>query len=397
MIGTHLYVLYEGYGYSVASLYCLGFVSGAVTSPFIGPIVDRIGRRKSAILYCLLEMMINYLEQYDILIGLILSRVVGGITTNLLFSVFEAWLVTEHRKRGFSEDKLEVLMRDSTVTSNMSAIMSGYIAHVLATNFGPVGPFKGAVASTFVALLLVTTKWQENYGSNDEEESKSVGSYMREAFSTITSNSQILRIGVIQGLSDGTLQTFVFLWVPALTYFSSNINSDAADLPYSVWGLDRHGEPAYGLIFGAFMLCGVIGGVAEPTIRKLLSMLLANKSSSNIPDTIIQQHNDANLKKIEEGEEKPVGVEFLAAISYLLCSLLLLTPILVNHSSNNAFSVALLSFLLYEVLIGLYMPCEGVIRTMYMPNDSICSLMTMLRVIINVIVAAGVFSTNFVS
>lgn len=145
------------------------------------------------------------------------------------------------------------------------------------------------------------------------------------------------------------------------------------------------------------MLCGVIGGVAEPTIRKLLSMLLANKSSSNIPDTIIQQHNDANLKKIEEGEEKPVGVEFLAAISYLLCSLLLLTPILVNHSSNNAFSIALLSFLLYEVLIGLYMPCEGVIRTMYMPNESICSLMTMLRVIINVIVAAGVFSTNFVS
>jgi hypothetical protein len=48
-------------------------------------------------------------------------------------------------------------------------------------------------------------------------------------------------------------------------------------------------------------------------------------------------------------------------------------------------------------MIGLYMPCEGVIRTIYMPNDSICSLMTMLRVIINVIVAAGVFSTNFVS
>jgi hypothetical protein len=81
---------------------------------------------------------------------------------------------TEHRNRGFSEDKLEVLMRDSTVTSNMSAIMSGYTAHILATNFGPVGPFKGAVASTFVVLLLVTNKWQENCGSNNEEECKSV-------------------------------------------------------------------------------------------------------------------------------------------------------------------------------------------------------------------------------
>jgi len=389
MQGTHLYVLYEGYGYSVASLYCLGFVSGALTSPFIGPIVDRIGRRNSAIIYCLLEMMINLLEQYDVLAGLIISRVVGGITTNLLFSVFEAWLVTEHRKRGFSEDKLEVVMRDSTVTSNMSAILSGYIAHVLATNFGPVGPFEGAVASTFVALVLVTTKWQENYGSNDDNEQKSVGLYMREAFSTITSDSKILRIGVIQGLTDGTLQTFVFLWSPALRYFSTKItNGDT-----SIWGLDGHGEPAYGLIFGAFMTCGVVGGIAEPTVRSFISLLIKN-SSEKVPETIVKEDKDPGHH--EEGE-KPVGVEFLAAAAYLVSSFLLATPILVDHNSHYSFSIALAAFLMYEVTIGLYMPCEGVIRTMYMPNDSICSLMTMLRVIINVIVAAGVFSTNFIS
>ena len=97
IIGTHLYVLYESYGYTVASLYCLGFVSGAITSPFIGPLVDKVGRRNSAIAYCVLEIGINMLEQYDILTGLIISRVVGGITTNLLFTVFESWLVTEHR------------------------------------------------------------------------------------------------------------------------------------------------------------------------------------------------------------------------------------------------------------------------------------------------------------
>jgi MFS family permease len=384
--------LYEGYGYSVASLYSLGFVGGALSSPFIGPIVDRIGRRNSAMIYCLLEMIINHMEQYDILAGLIFSRVVGGITTNLLFSVFEAWLVTEHRNRGFSEDKLEVVMRDSTISSNMSAIMSGCIAHVLATNFGPVGPFKGAVASTLVALLLVTFRWQENYGSNDDEELRSVATYMREAFSTITSDSKILRIGVIQGLTDGTLQTFIFLWSPALTYFSSNINSDVA-VPFAAWGLDSLGEPAYGLIFGAFMLCGVIGGVAEPTVRKLIIQLSNKTTNKNVPDFIVKK-NEGGLS---EENEKPAGVELVAAISYFICSLLLLTPILVNHSSNYSFSIALASFLLYEVIIGLYLPCEGVIRTIYMPNNSICSLMTMLRVIINVIVAAGVFSTNFIS
>jgi len=34
MKGTHLYIMYEGHGYSIASLYCLGFLSGAVTSPY---------------------------------------------------------------------------------------------------------------------------------------------------------------------------------------------------------------------------------------------------------------------------------------------------------------------------------------------------------------------------
>jgi MFS family permease len=390
-LGTHLYALYESYGYSVASLYSLGFFGGALSSPFIGPIVDRIGRKKSAIIYCVLEMIINHLEQYDIIAGLIFSRVVGGITTNLLFSVFEAWLVTEHRKRGFSEENLEVVMRDSTITSNMSAIMSGCIAHVLATAFGAVGPFKGAVVSTLVALLLVTLRWEENYGSNDTEQLKSVARYMREAFFTITSDSKILRIGLIQGLTDGTLQTFIFLWSPALSYFSSNINPDRRALPFATWGLDSHGEPAYGLIFGAFMLCGVIGGIVAPTLRKYI---LSFQKTRSVPECIIK-------KEIRPGDgsekEKPAGVEFLAALSYLVCSLLLLTPILVNHSSNYAFSIALASFLLYEVIIGLYLPFEGVIRTMYMPNDSICSLMTMLRVIINVIVAAGVFSTNYIS
>eukprot|EP00532_Pseudo-nitzschia_australis_P019336 CAMPEP_0168301024 /NCGR_PEP_ID=MMETSP0142_2-20121227/33411_1 /TAXON_ID=44445 /ORGANISM="Pseudo-nitzschia australis, Strain 10249 10 AB" /LENGTH=164 /DNA_ID=CAMNT_0008251185 /DNA_START=175 /DNA_END=665 /DNA_ORIENTATION=- len=82
--GTHLYVLYEGYGFSVASLYCLGFITGALTAPITGPLIDRFGRKKSALLYCTLEVGINMLEQFPFLSGLIVSRIVGGITTNLL-------------------------------------------------------------------------------------------------------------------------------------------------------------------------------------------------------------------------------------------------------------------------------------------------------------------------
>ncbi len=389
-----------------------------MTSPFIGPIVDKIGRKKAAMLYCFLEMVINLLEQYPIFAGLIISRVVGGITTNLLFSVFESWLVTEHRKRGFSEDKLEIILRDSVIVSNLAAIGSGYIAHFLASKFGPVGPFEGAVACTGLALCLVALMWKENYGSSSEHAGTfrgHMGKYgtistgqngeivfdlvdtnVNEfllfliaffyrtvgAFNTIVNDSRISRIGLAQGLTEGTLQTFVFLWSPALRNFAQNA-------PSNTIGLDETGEPAYGLIFGAFMACGVLGGLVSPMFRKAVTWL----SPSN------QKNDDNDIIEIEgEGQVKPSAVELLSSGIYLMCGIVLLTPYLLRNSdSPYAFSLSLLSFLIYEFCVGLYMPLEGVIRSIYMPNESMCSLMTMLRVIVNVAVALGVISTNYIA
>lgn len=460
--GTHLYVLYEGYGYTVASLYSLGFLSGAITSPFIGPWVDKIGRRRSAVAYCALEVMINMMEQYDNIYGLVVSRVVGGITTNLLFTVFESWLVTEHRSRGFPEDKLEIVMRDSVVASNLSAIASGCMAHYCASVYGPTGPFSGAVACTLVALVLVATRWEENYGS-DIPGMKSINNYMSNAFTTIISDSKIYRIGIIQGLTEGALQTFVFLWSPALRHFSVRI--PAHIISQGVLGIDENGNPAYGLIFGAFMACGALGGLVEPFVRKLFCSAMsdcgpkldaspdkrndksevvvctrnmrnddddgARNNKGAVEDGCVSEASDLTVSEdgsysdgtpplrefgrklsqvnekeddsdfeedseSEAGDEKPVAVELLASICFLVCACLLSTPMLVDENNPYAFTISLSAFLVYEFVVGLYMPCEGVLRSIYMPNDSICSLMTMLRVIVNVAVALGVISTNYI-
>merc|ERR1712161_23531 len=74
-----------------------------------------------------------------------------------------------------------------------------------------------------------------------------------------------------------------------------------------------------------------------------------------------------------------------------------MVPYMMNKDSPYSFSICLCAFLSYELLVGVYMPCEGMIRSIFMPNESICSLMTMLRVIVNVAVALGVISTNYVS
>jgi len=399
--GTHLYVLYEGYGFSVASLYALGFLTGAVTTPLTGSLVDKFGRKWSAIIYCILEISINQLEQYPFLWGLIISRMVGGITTNLLSTVFEAWLDTEYRKRGLPDDQYEIIMRDSVIISNLAAIASGYLAHVLAESYGPVGPFKGAVTCTSLALIVVATLWTENYGTQEKEqeeeveedtnttttpaikEEKSIRDYVQETVAVFRNDSKVLRVGIIQGFTVGCLQIFIFLWSPTLAEFAKTSDFEQA--------LDSAGQPAYGLIFGAYMAAGVLGGLSSPFLRKAISYLLTPKSLQAAKNEVVLT---------EDGEEehvRPMAVEFMASLGYILCAGLLFVPVVMDPLDKNSFAISLGALLVYEYLVGVIMPCEGIIRSLYLPKDCRASIMTLPRMIVNIQVSLAVILTTKVT
>jgi len=487
--GTHLYVLYESYGFNVASLYALGFVTGAVTTPITGPLIDKFGRKRSAMLYCILEMGINLLEQYPFLSGLLVSRMVGGITTNLLSSVFETWLDTEFRNQRnnsrpnastaaatntttttttttinddnitsstsvisewskvtiytddddededheveveveedtIAKNEYELIMRDSVVVSNLASIASGYLAHVLAEKNGPVGPFQGAVTCTGIALVAVSLLWTENYGvssassyekiveENDDSDgkcrerehlsdeqmkppsSKSIKEYVMEAMTAFRSDSKILSIGIIQGLSAGSLQIFIFLWSPTLQKFSSvsNINDvdgQVSSFPFFGWAMDGSGEPAYGLIFGSFMAAGVTGGLCAPYFRQAISILFSPKNGSSSLQTIRIEAEDINIR--------PMSLEFLVGVNYIISAILLLVPCILSTKSPESFSIALASFLTYEFLVGVTMPNEGVIRSIYLPSSGRATMMMVPRMIVNLAVSLGVLLTKYMA
>lgn len=345
--------------------------------------IDRFGRKKTALLYCALEVGINMLEQFPFLSGLIVSRMVGGITTNLLSTVFEAWADTEYRKRGFSAAQYETLMRDSVVVSNLAAIASGYLAHILAEAMGPKGPFEGAVTCTALAFGVVFFLWSENYGSSRSTQASVSSAFMelKDTVNAIKADSRILRVCITQGLTMGSLHIFIFLWSPVLKDFAVSVNDGQI-------GLDGHGEPAYGLIFGAFMAAGVIGGLCSPSVRKVVTLILSPLTKSTVPEVVTVDG---------EGEIRPMAVEFQTATCYILCSVLLFVPVVLNVFDPSSFGIALFSFLAYEVLVGVYFPCEGVIRSLYMPPGTRGSMMTIPRIIVNLAVAFGVVSTEFIS
>ena len=350
-------------------------------SPITGPLVDKMGRKKAALLYCGLEIFINTLEQFPILTALITSRMIGGFTTNLLHSVFETWLDTEYRRRGLDKEKYEIIMRDSVIVSNLAAIGSGYLAHLLAQRFGNVGPFEGAVTCTAIAFVVVMLIWSENYGSvgdADDSSQISVRAFMKEAVTTFKSNKEVCRVGIIQGLTSGSMQIFIFLWTPALRDF-------ATFAPEGTWLLEGEGQPAYGLIFGWYMAAGVLGGICAPHVRRIVTLLLTPMAKMGLETVNVEG----------EGEIRPMAVEFLAASCYLFCAMLLAVPFIV--SGPNAFVLSFGAFMTYEFMLGLYMPSEGVIRSIYFPTDARASVMALPSIIVNTAVSLGVVSTNVIS
>lgn len=88
------------------------------------------------------------------------------------------------------------------------AIAAGIFAQVLEDCFGHIGPFRGAIALTALAMALVT-RWDENYGEDKQEghESTSLYKQFTDGWKLVGNDSKILRIGLIQALSEGGTYT----------------------------------------------------------------------------------------------------------------------------------------------------------------------------------------------
>lgn len=171
--GTNMYTLYSSYGVDVGALFLTGFLSSAVFGTFLGIYVDKWGRRLGCVIFCVLEIIINGLEHINSMPLLMFGRVLGGLSTSLLFSAFESWMVTEHRKRNFDEDLLSSTFSISSWGNGVVAIAAGILAKYsydmieqVSPGTGHIGPFQLAIALTVLSLVFIWY-WPENYGQGD--------------------------------------------------------------------------------------------------------------------------------------------------------------------------------------------------------------------------------------
>ena len=278
--GPYVYALYQHYGFdkgSIGRLFVAGFGSSMVFGTFVGGMADKYGRKLACLLYVAtysLGCMTKYFNSFTILL---FGRLLAGISTSLLFSCFESWLVHTHTvTKGFSPSLLSNTFSLAVFFGNgVTAVLSGQVGHVLVQVFGlgPVSPFGAAIVVLVIGGVIIHKTWSENVGSvhnNDttiDTSNKSPPSYsslqiddkhdddaitaeqqddinnshvhnnnrgsesslslfpfitskfpnFEKGLLLIVNDESLLLIGGIQSMFEASMYTFVFMWTPALT------------------------------------------------------------------------------------------------------------------------------------------------------------------------------------
>ncbi|XP_071887949.1 molybdate-anion transporter isoform X2 [Anas platyrhynchos] len=236
--GPYLYKLYQHYGFvetQIAVLYVCGFASSVLFGPVAASLVDALGRRASCVLFsltysacCLTKLSRDYLV-------LAAGRVLGGLSTALLFCAFEAWYVHEHvEHHDFPAEWVPATFSQAAFWNHVLAVGAGVVANAAAEwlGLGPVAPFVASIPLLVLAGAVALKDWDENYGKK-----RALAKSCADGLRRLVADRRVLLLGTVQALFESVIYIFVFLWTPVL---------------------DPHGPPL-GIVFSSFMAASMVG------------------------------------------------------------------------------------------------------------------------------------------
>jgi MFS family permease len=337
--GPFVYALYQGYGIDREHngyLFVAGFGASAVFGTVVGSFADKFGRRRFALLYCLIYFGHCATKHWGTFGVLLLGRVLGGISTSLLFSVFDSWLVSESQREGFTGEQLGNTFSLAYFGSSIAAIAAGQLGEIVANLYplteigggmyygGYVTPFDLANVVLVVCMLYISSRWSENYGEG--QSSGQTGSNFGKVMGVILEDKRILLCGLICSSFESSMFIFVFNWTPCLM---------------------EEGQPAppFGHIFTGFMVFCLLG-------TRIYSYLA-----------------------------KTMAVEDIAVLVMLASAACHLTVLLFQ-----SVTIRFLAFLLFEGCVGLYFPVIGTLKGDIVPENMRSTIYNIYRLPLNVIV-----------
>ncbi|KAI1101708.1 DUF791-domain-containing protein [Jackrogersella minutella] len=332
--GPYLYSLYhDEHGISeslVSTLFATGFLSGAVSAYFVGALADKHGRKAVCMVFCLLYTMSCFFTIIPVVPFLFLGRILGGISTSILFSVFDSWMVTNFRERKLVENGCDLSRTYATtsIVSSISAIVSGIASEWLVRITGTKkAPFLLSAFLLWCALQVIWAHWIENFGTKASAPSEN--SKKPDIWSTLKQPS-ILALAFASTMFEGSMYLFVFFWTPTI----KSVQKSAGELPY-------------GYIFSSFM---------------------ASSMAAALVFNIVMQKRPFKYSRLLVG--------ILLAANF--CFVKLAGP----KTEDATFWL----FCLLEACVGMYWPCIGYLKGHLVEDDARAKVYGILRIPLNIFV-----------
>ncbi|KAI0169252.1 DUF791-domain-containing protein [Hypoxylon sp. FL1284] len=337
--GPYLYSLYrDEHGLSerlISSLFATGFLSGAVSAYFVGAVADKHGRKAVCMTFCLLYAMSCFFTIIPSVPLLFAGRALGGVSTSILYSAFDSWMVTNFRALKLVDKGCDLSRTYATtgVVNSLSAILSGVASQWLVEYTGTKkAPFVLGAALLWVALQRIWGCWAENFGSTSPASSEAAEK--RSVWATLKQPS-MLAIGFASTMFEGSMYLFVFYWTPAI----KAVQKTAGELPY-------------GYIFSSFM---------------------ASAMAAALTFNIVMQKRPFKYSRLL------VGV--LLAANFCFAKL----------AGPKTEDAAFWLFCLFEACVGMYWPCTGYLKGHLVEDDVRAKVYAILRIPLNVFVVLSLF------
>ncbi|QRV91312.1 Sugar-tranasporters, 12 TM [Ceratobasidium sp. AG-Ba] len=353
-VGPYVYSLYkEQYAYSdhmVAVLFVTGFLSAGLSAPTVGVWADNYGRKRVCMAFCLSYIVTCLCTFVNWLPVNLLGRVFGGISTSILFSCFDSWLVSAAQTAGVSSPDLSAIFGSATMINGLVAAAVGVFSNgLVARTHTFTSPFVASAICLGVAWALIGGMWAENYGTRSEASTTDWLQIKRlgEAWSIVRRDSSMIVLGLVQTCFEGSMYLFVFLWVPSMQEAAAG-----ESLPL-------------GLIFSAFMVSMMLGSLLYKSLVTYCS-----------------------------------GGESTLVLHAKLSSFTLLTAafaLAINNLTHDVRS-RFWAFCLFEACVGIYYPVQGMLRGTMIQNDHRATLSSLFRVPLNIfiVLAFGSVMTSYV-
>ncbi|EWY80729.1 hypothetical protein FOYG_16657 [Fusarium oxysporum NRRL 32931] len=328
----------------IATLFATGFVSAGIGTIFVESLADKYGKRFMCQCYCVVYSVSCVTMLSGNILLLLAGRVLAGLCTALLYSVFESWMTAEYKRQGFGDrgTALSTIYSMMAVTNGFVAVGSGIVAQAAVNALGShTAPFLLSVVCLSLALMVITRSWAENCGTPGR-------SLMAE-----TSG----KASAISLLKDPSL----FILTLTMCFFEGSICVVLYSWPQAIMSARAHERiwenPPFGTMFATLMGAMSLGS---------FMFLYASHETNSI-------------------QLSSCTIQLASSIS---ASALLLTILLRDELSR------FWAFCLFEICVGLYYPSMAYLRDRLLEEERRGRVYGLMRVPLNVFTVMCLTTVN---